>query len=302
MTYVCIIYNLCMLVKTVISAYTENMFLLFDIGATKTRLAVSDGNSDFKKVLIIETEKDYSKALELFKYYLSTLPSNIKITAGAGDIPGVLDKRKSMLISPPDQTSLPDWFEKPLKEDLQNIIEGPVFLDNDACLVGLGEAVFGAGKGFEIVAYLTISSGVGGARIVKGQIDKKSYGFEPGFQIIDKDKSFINYQSGTLTGLIDGTNLEKRYGKKAEEINDPEVWDEVAKNLAVGLNNTIVHWSPDVVVLGGSVTKSIPFDKLNSYLKQTVQVFSTLPEIKLAELDDIGGLWGTLAFLKNKSV
>jgi glucokinase len=50
---------------------------------------------------------------------------------------------------------------------------------------GLGEAVFGAGKGREIVVYMTISTGVGGARIVGGKIDASAMGFEPGHQIID---------------------------------------------------------------------------------------------------------------------
>lgn len=59
-----------------------------------------------------------------------------------------------------------------------------MFLANDADLVGLGEAVYGAGKGYKVVAYFTVSTGVGGARIVNKRIDKGVFSFEPGWQYV----------------------------------------------------------------------------------------------------------------------
>ncbi|MFV1917705.1 MAG: ROK family protein, partial [Patescibacteria group bacterium] len=105
---------------------------------------------------------------------------------------------------------------------------------------------------------------------------------------------------GHLEAHISGAAVEKRYGKKPYEITDDKFWDELARLLAFGLNNTIVHWSPDVVVLGGSMMKKIgiPIDRVKFHLKKILKIFPELPEIKKAELGDLGGLHGALYYLK----
>jgi len=77
-----------------------------------------------------------------------------------------------------------------------------VFIENDASIVGLGEAVSGAGMGEEIVVYITVSTGVGGTRIVSGEIDEHAYGFEPGHELINMQDS--------LEDLVSGTAVEER--------------------------------------------------------------------------------------------
>lgn len=271
------------------------MYLLFDIGRTKTRLAVSKDNSSFDHLKVIDSEANYDKAMEAFKGYAQSLPSDVQVTAGAGGVIGVLDTTKSRKVSM-GFPNFPDWIDKPLKEDLQKIINGPIFLENDSSLVGLGEANFGAGKGFNIVGYITISTGVGGVRIVRGHLDEYSQGVEPGFQVIQYKDSPIYPDL-----YISGQGLEQRFGKKAEDIHDPEIWDEVEKLLAITLNNTLVHWSPDIMVLGGSVMKSINLENTKNYLSEFSKAFLKLPEIKLATLEDVGGLYGALAYLNQKN-
>lgn len=280
----------------------REMFLVFDIGGTKLRLAISKDSRTLENLKIFETPKIYAEAIEVFNRYISTVSADEKITAGAGGLQGVRDSHKSMLISPPEHSSFPDWREKPLKSDLQNLINGPVFLENDAAMVGIGEASFGPGKGNKIVAYITISTGVGGARIVEEKIDQNSFGFEPGNQVIIIDPKKINGSLDSLVTLdnyISGSGIERRLGQKAEEIKDPDFWDEIARLLAVGLNNTIVHWSPDILILGGSVMKSIDVEKVKKYLREILTIYPTLPEIERASLEDEGGLYGGLTYLKN---
>ncbi len=152
---------------------------------------------------------------------------------------------------------------------------------------------------------------MGGGRIVNGQIDKNSMGFEVGHQIIDADVTFFpqdkkfkkvfrdkGWNTGSLTSYISGSSLKIRYGKDPEEIVDEKIWEKSAEFLAIGLNNTIVHWSPDIVVLGGSMMNKIPIEKVRSYLKNTLKIFLHHPEVKKAELGDLGGLYGALALLK----
>ena len=169
-------------------------------------------------------------------------------------------------------------------------------------MAALGEAHHGAGRGFDIVTYVTVSTGVNGARIVHGAIDEKSFGFEMGHQIIDPDKTLVKDAPGIyLEDLISGTGVHVRTGKLPKEIHDPEFWDECARILAIGLNNAIDFWSPDVVVLGGSMITgdpAIPIDATQKYLREYLTIIPQIPEIKKAELADVGGLWGALAYLK----
>lgn len=267
------------------------MFLVFDIGGTKMRVGIAEGD-EVKNVQEFETPQSFEEAVGKIKEILPSLTDDQKIQAAAGGIRGVLNKAKTMLER---DDVLPEWLNQPLKERLQEIIGAPVFLENDAALNGLGEAVYGTGKGEKIVAFLTISTGVGGSRIVEGKIDENSLGFEPGKQIVDFKNNTI------LESLISGRALQEKYGKKAEEIEDEEIWDEVAKNLAVGLNNVSVLWSPDVIVLGGSVSRSIPLDKTESYFREILKVFPTPPQVKKSSLGDLSGLYGGLALLMQKS-
>jgi predicted NBD/HSP70 family sugar kinase len=179
---------------------------------------------------------------------------------------------------------------------LTGIFGAAVYIENDAAVVGLGEANWGAGRGFEIVAYVTVSTGVGGAKIVNGKIDEHAIGFEPGKQIIDVNTG------KTLEQMISGKSLAERTGKLPKEITDEGVWDTEAWILAVGLNNMIVEWSPNCVVLGGSMITgepAIPIIKTEKYLKEILKIFPEIPTLRKAELGDFGGLYGALAYLKN---
>ncbi len=264
------------------------MYLLFDIGGTKMRLAVSKNGKHMERPKIVPTPADFDEGMRVFADIVSSLVAGGNIAMAVGGIAGPLDTRKAKLVNAPH---LPGWIGKALKQALEKATgTKKVYLENDAALSGLGEAHFGAGKGAAIVAYLTVSTGIGGARIVDGRIDRSAMGFEPGDQIIHAGKSLEYYVSGSALSL--------RHHKKPYAIDDIQVWDEAARYLAYGVHNTIVHWSPDRVVVGGSIMLNcISLSKVISYAKQIMGIFPELPEIKKAALGDVSGLYGALALL-----
>jgi predicted NBD/HSP70 family sugar kinase len=273
------------------------MYLLFDIGGTKMRLAVSEDLQSFEEPRVVPTPKNYEKGLSLFLSTAKELTTE-KIKAVSGGIAGSFDGKKRSLLGSPQ---LDDWVGKPFAKELEKVFPAPVYIENDAALAGLGEAHIGAGRNKAIVAYITVSTGVGGARIVNGKIDEKAVGFEPGRQIIDAGKTICpECDSMRLGGMISGNALARRFGKKPEEIDDVEVWDDVAKFLSYGLHNVTIFWSPEVIVLGGSVTNKIDLEKVRKNLAETLEIFPELPELKRAELGDFGGLYGAMAFLRGK--
>ena len=258
------------------------------------RMGLADNFKTISKTVILPTPKRFADGMALFKKTAKKLANGKEIKAVSGGIAGPLDKNKTMILN---ALNLRGWSKKMLAKELQKIFKAPVFLENDAALAGLGEAVFGAGKGKKIVAYLTISTGVGGCRIVSGKIDESSQGFEPGHQIV-----FFENKITTLENMVSGTAIEKKYGKKPYEIFDAKIWDNIAKNLAYGLHNVAVLWSPDIIILGGSMMKKIgiPVERVKFHLSKILNIFSKPPLIKKSKLGDLAVLHGALVRLKNK--
>lgn len=277
------------------------MYIVFDIGGTKTRLASSFDGETLNQIKIYDTPTDYDVGIAEFKSVANALSAGEPIDCLAGGIAGMYNAKNSRLV----RSNLTSWINHSFKFELEKVFNAPVYVENDAAIVGLGEAHRGGGCSHEIVAYVTVSTGVGGARIVHGKIDEKSLGFEPGHQIIDVDRTMIPDSVGnTLENYISGKALAQRTGKSPKEIKEAVFWDGFAKILAYGLNNLCVFWSPDVIVLGGSMIigdPAIPVDKTEKYLKEIVKIYPEIPVIKKAELGDHGGLYGALEYIKQQS-
>lgn len=267
------------------------------------RVAISRNGETFGEPKIVATPKDFDAGMRTLHELAQELSGGEKATAVSGGIAGTLSRDRTTFLN---GQHLGGWNGKPIKKALENLFDAPAFVENDTAIVGLGEAVAGAGKGYSIVVYMTVSTGVGGTRIVDGRIDVSAMGFEPGHQIFDAGGALHETSVGgrgiDLEGYISGTAITERYGKKPKEITDPVFWDEMARLLAYGLNNTIVHWSPDIVVIGGSMMNKIgiPIDRVRAHLKGILHIYPELPIIEHSALGEIGGLHGALHFVKQQ--
>lgn len=260
------------------------------------RIAVSADGAALSEPVVIPTPTSFAEAIKQIKKVAGDLSKGEKVEVVCGGVAGTLNHEQTMLSSAPH---LLEWINQPLVEVLGREFACPVYLENDTALVGLGEAVAGAGRGAKVVIYVTISTGVGGVRIVDGRIDRHTTSFEPGHQIID-----LNQPEQHLEDYISGSAVHRRMEKLPQDIHDDAFWQSLAKVLAIGLHNTILHWTPEVVILGGSMMKSpgIPLAIVQQQLEHTLSFLPVRPPIKLAELGDLGGLEGALAYLKQKFV
>lgn len=270
------------------------MYLLFEVGGTKTRIGFSADGQNLLNTEIIPS-------LSNFDDFLNELKERVKntgqIKAIGGGMPVVFDKDRNKIIQ---CAHLPEWVGKNAKQELEELFQVPVFLDNEVSMAALAEAIKGAGAGYPIVAYLTIGTGVGSSRVVDGRSDKKAFGFEAGHQIIMPDGDLCSCGGrGHLEAYVGGSYFEAKYHQKGEDIKNPEIWDEIARYLSIGLYNLSVHWSPDLIILGGAVSQSIPLEKVRAYLKQFSTIFPTPPEITRAKLGDQAGLLGALSLLQS---
>jgi glucokinase len=271
------------------------MHIIADVGGTKMRLARVSIGEPFGEPVIIQTPPSYQQALSAFVEIARRLAGSERIETIAVGVPFSFSRKDPTLAK---STNLPDWSGKRFDTDLASALHAQVRMENDVALVGLGEAMHGAGRGASIVMYMTVSTGVNGVRIVDKRIDPSAQGFETGDQFISIDPP------RRLAEMISGHSIQERFGMNPRELGkDHVVWSELANILAFGLCNGISHWSPDRVVLGGSMFNDIgiPIDEARQRVTALLNNFMLTPEIVHASLGDLGGLWGALALLDQEA-
>jgi len=270
------------------------MYLLIDIGGTTTRLGVAQTPTNIDQIVRLPTPASFTEAMDAITASAQELIADKKVDVIIAGAPGPMDAEKTQILNAPN---LSGWNNQPLKQTLSQNFQAETYLENDAALSGIGEATFGAGKDKPVVAYLTISTGIGGARIVNKVLDIQSTGFEPGHQIISLDGQECTCGAkGHWEGYASGAALRMKYGQEAKDISDAAIWDATARYIAIGVNNIITLWSPHIVVLGGSLMQRISLEKVESHLRDLKPVVPHPPVLALASLGDASGLWGALAF------
>mgnify|MGYP001586647853 CR=1 FL=1 len=269
------------------------MYITVDVGSTNIRIAGSRDLENLTEPVIKRTPQEYSEGIAHIADTAGGIAQGESIDAIAIGIPARLTLDRRGLYK---NRNLPDWDGRMIADDLEKTLSTRAYLENDTMQVGQGEAVFGAGKGSRIVVYMTVSTGVNAVRVVDGKIEPSVYGYETGFQYLSTDENPVD-----LMDLIAGRAVAEKYGKHPKELGkDNPVWEELARTTAIGLHNTVLHWSPDKVVLGGSMFNDIGIsvDRVQFHLKTIMKAFPTIPEIVHSSLGDIGGLWGGLALLR----
>jgi predicted NBD/HSP70 family sugar kinase len=268
------------------------MKLVLDIGGTKTRIGLVSDTYRLLETEIFPTNNNYEVG---FREILGFVKSkDVRVSNICVGIAGVLDKDRDSLFSSPN---IKGWIGKRIRADFEKELSANVIVENDAALSGLGEAVYGVGKGAKIVAYLTIGTGIGGVRIVNKNIDERLYGFEPGHHLLKIDPPVSSFET-----LISGKSIKRIYGNNPEEITDKKVWNKIAKTISYGIANTVCFWSPDIVVLGGGVALSDLFNivQVGKGVKDILEgIYPTVPDIKRSVLGEYSGLWGGIAYLSN---
>lgn len=263
------------------------MRLVFDIGGTNVRVA-SAANGEISEVHRGSMPQDADSGLQMLvslaKECARSDPESVHEIFGG--FPGTVDENGTVLGSAPFHTA---WIGINLHERLHKLFPAArIRIENDANLAALGEAVRGAGRGARIVAYIGIGTGVGCGRIVGGRIDRGRFELEAGHQIIDLQ----NFRD--LESFVSGSAVAKKSGVHPSQA-PRALYDQLTPTLAVGVYNMIVHWSPDVVVLGGSMMNEengFRLADIDAVFKRIPPLYPTLPELRRAALGDSNGLIG----------
>lgn len=302
-------------------------YLALDIGGTKIACGRfrEDGFLEEKITFPTKSERGYEEISKEIISKLLRLKTEDTVALGVGTA-GPLDRIKGEVYSPPN---LPGWNRVPLRRDLEDALNLPVFIDNDANAACLGEFFFGAGKGVRDLVYITVSTGIGGGLIIDGKLlhGRRDSAGEVGHQTIIPDGPLCNCgNKGCLEALASGTAIArkakeallkeeptilKEWAKREEltakhvreamlkgDVVAREIWEEAMEYLGIGIGNIITIVSPERVVIGGSI--GLSGEDVITKIKEVVgkRVFLVpieLVEIVPAKLGENVGLYGAFA-------
>lgn len=286
-------------------------FIGVDLGGTNVRVAIVTELGE-----ILEEIKRPSKAQEGPEAVINNIVDIIRNFNDASGvegigigIPGPVDTEKGSVSL---ATNLPGFQGFPVVDYLKRETGLPVYIDNDANVAGLAEALVGAGKGKRVVYYVTHSTGIGGAMVVNGRVvsGNKGYAGEIGNIVIDRNRPHYTEINTLNQGAVENEASGSAMVRKAQATINPEIQSayeifkmyeqndpravQLIETMSYDMGQllaTIAHIvDPHVFVLGGGVSQSrnLYWDKMIEVYKSLVHPQMRDVEFVLAELDEPG--------------
>lgn len=279
-----------------------------DIGGTQLRVAAYDdkGTELFKQVM--PNDHALGPGGNLKRLVEAIESWDIEYDGIGIGAPGPLNFTSGCILTPPN---LPGWENFEIVSYFWRETGHKTYLNNDANVAGLAEALRGAGWGHTSVFYFTVSTGVGGAYIYQGKIvgGANSCAAEVFNMVVNEFEdvrptmnvgSLEDQASGTALGRLASKRLGRTVGA-AEVFALYEQGDEVARQvidhgadaLAKAVQNVCCIVDPDVFVFGGSVALYNPWfiDLVHEKAKALVLNPATL-RFELARCGGDAGLVG----------
>ena len=279
--------------------------LAIDIGGTKFSMALFDeGRMTRRETRRTDREGGREWMLGQIREIASGWLSVNQIAACGIGFGGPVDYAAQRVAL---STHVGGWQDFDLTGWLAGELGLPAVMDNDANVGALGEAVYGAGRGFDPLFYVTVSTGIGGGIVRAGEVWRgaDSYAGEIGHLTVRPEgPECLCGARGCLERMCCGLWLERDYGRPAHELlRDPEFVRRYVVDLALGLKAAIMLLNPARIVIGGGISKAgeALFGPLRAELRRQITAWSRARiDVVPAELGDDSVLWGALALARGR--
>jgi glucokinase len=283
-----------------------------EIGGTKLQLVLGDEAgqiSERRKLAVVAAEGAAGIRHQIERTLPDLLHGRQVLSVGVG-FGGPVDWNTGRICR---SHQVEGWSDFDLSGWLRQLTGVPVRVDNDANVAALGEALAGAGIGFNPVFYVTLGSGVGGGLVVDGRI---YHGAKPGESEIghvrlDRDGTTVESrcsgwavdarirelkakEPGSLLARLAGQTAggEAKHLATALQQGDAgaiRLLHETAEDLAFGLSHAVHLFHPEIIILGGGLSGvGEPLRaSVEAALRQfTMEAFAPGPRVALAGLGE----------------
>lgn len=186
----------------------------------------------------------------------------------------------------------------------------PVALDTDVNGAAVAEANWGAGRGLDTFAYVTVGTGIGAGLFVNGKPVHGLLHPEAGHMLVRRDPGrdpfpgSCPFHGDCLEGLASGPTIELRTGRRGEDLpDDHDVWHLIGDYLAQLYYNMAVIAAPQRILIGGGVglkrevidRSRLEFSRLlGGYLHKLRRPQDVQDYIQAAALKDRAGVLGAI--------
>jgi glucokinase len=279
--------------------------LAIDIGGTKFTMAVFDAAGAMIRRESRATDREGGKAWMMEQ--ICSLGTEWRADPGFGRCgigfggPVIFAEQRVAL-----STHVGGWSDTHLTSDLEDAFGAPCIMDNDANVGALGEALYGAGKGLDPLFYMTLSTGIGGGIIQRGEIYRgaDSYAGEIGHTVIRPGgPECLCGWHGCFERMCCGLWLERDHGRPAKQLmDDPAFVARYVVDLAAGLKTVIMVLNPARVMIGGGISKAGDklFVPLREELRRQITPWSRARiDVVPAELGDDSVLYGAFTLAED---
>lgn len=312
------------------------MSLVVGIDIGNTKLAVGVVNTQGEVICQTRRPTDTNLSSQETVEILIDMVQEVIATSQAKDIKGIgigfgglVDLTSGVaLISP----NYPKWQPIDIRSIISEVFQLPVAIDNDANAGALAEKWYGAGVGVDNFAYLTVSTGCGGALVLDGKLYHGTFGYagEIGHMTVDPNGPVCSCgRKGCLEAFVSGPSIARHTATLLENqlnINGPlaalgpseitaklvydaaemgdflamDIFARVGKYLGIGLSNLVNLLDLPLVVLGGGVMKASKyiFPTMFESLKQHMVREEELEVITSPLGDDVGIVGAAAVFLE----
>ncbi len=177
-----------------------------------------------------------------------------------------------------------EWLAKSL-----NIQPASIRLKNDAAAFLLGEAAFGAAKGYHNAAGLTLGTGLGSARLQGQEAEVCEVNVSPLHEGRAEDYISIRWFLHRYQSLTGHTAPHVQYiaDRIKNDTAAAQVFSEFAANLATVLQQFIAAQQPDIIVLGGGIANA--FDQFFPAVQQQLNTRIPVRRSMLGEAAAMAG-------------
>lgn len=302
---------------------SAKFIIAIDLGGTNLKIAVIDLKYKIKDKEVLSTQR-FTAQQNLILAIASSINNIIKanklskkdiLGVGLG-LPGPVDAKKGAVHFFPN---IPGFRGVNLKKILERKIRLPIFLDNDAKLMALGEYRLGNASSFTNVLCLTLGTGVGGGLIISRSLYRgaSNASAEIGHLPLNEKGPRCNCGGSACLEAYIGNNriikearrLFKRnisleeLSLKARKKNRLalSIWNQVGNRLGIALAGVVNLLNLDAIVIGGGVANAggILFNKVRKTLKErAMSVQAKHVKIFKAKLGNDAGLIGAAIMVK----
>jgi fructokinase len=233
-----------------------------EAGGTKFVCCVGTGPDDIRSEVTLTTEepdKTLIQTINYFREYQKKHREQLKAVGiacfGPVDLREGSDKYGYITTTPKES-----WQDVDIVGVFKKLLKIPIGFDTDVNAAAYGEYLWGAGKGLDVVLYLTVGTGIGGGLYIHGKLVHGLLHPEMGHVIIKRNnkqdpfKGCCPYHKDCLEGLASGRAVELRWSMPPLRLpDDHPAWELEAEYLAQGLVDYILMVSPEKIILGGGL-------------------------------------------------